>query len=302
MRGDFLPAGQVDPWIRQVKLPERLDDRRRDHQPRIPLVVRRHHVPRGLPGSRATDGVLVGGHVIIPKLALPDVGRGELPILFRLLEALQETALLLLARDVQEEFEHGGALPRQISLKPGDVVEALPPNPLGYERRRHPLPPEQFRVHTDNEHLLIVRPVEDADAATLRQALLAAPQVVVIKIFQGGLLERVHLAPLRVHPRHDVADGAILAGGVHRLEQQQQGVAVLGVELVLLLGQPLDPLLQQFPGHRLLVGPKASRVARVDVLQAKFLPLGDAIRLDELFDLFQDLPPLLFHGNRSPGR
>jgi Tat protein translocase TatC len=170
------------------------------------------------------------------------------------------------------------------------------------QRRRQLLACQDLLVHTCDEDLLVVRPVEDPDAAALRKAPLTAPQEVVVELLLGWLLEGEHLASLRVHPRHDVSDGAVLPGGVHRLKHQQQGVAVLGVQLVLLLGQPLDPLLQQFPGRRFLIGRKTSRVARVDVFQAEFLTLGDAIRLDELFELFQELPTLLFHGNRSPGR
>ena len=45
-------------------------------------------------------------------------------------------------------------------------------------------------------------------------------------------------------------DRAVLAGGVHGLEDQQQRPAILGVELVLQLGQQLDARPQELPGFR----------------------------------------------------
>ena len=53
------------------------------------------------------------------------------------------------------------------------------------------------------------------------------------------LLERGHLAALRIDARHDVLDRAVLAGRIHRLEDEQQRPAVLRVQHVLLLGEPL---------------------------------------------------------------
>ena len=54
------------------------------------------------------------------------------------------------------------------------------------------------------------------------------------------MLEAEDLATLRVDAGHDVLDGAVLAGGVHGLEDHQQRVAVLGVEPGLELGEPFD--------------------------------------------------------------
>jgi hypothetical protein len=44
-------------------------------------------------------------------------------------------------------------------------------------------------MYPDDEHLLVVRPVEDADLAPAGQGALAAPQEVVVQLFRGGLLE-----------------------------------------------------------------------------------------------------------------
>ena len=63
-----------------------------------------------------------------------------------------------------------------------------------------------------------------------------------------GFLETVHLATLGVDARHDVLDGAVLARGVHGLEDDQQGVAPGGVKKILQPGHFADVF-----GQRLLV-------------------------------------------------
>ena len=87
---------------------------------------------------------------------------------------------------------------------------------------------EPLRVNADRHHLLVVGAVEDRDAPARRQRLGGAPEEVVFELLGRGLLEGGHLHPLRVDARHDVADGAVLAGRVHRLKHDQQGVAVAG--------------------------------------------------------------------------
>ena len=106
-------------------------------------------------------------------------------------------------------------------------------------------------------------------------ARVDAPQEIVIELFGRRRLERVDLAALRIDAAHDVLDGAVLAGGVHRLEDQQHRPAVLRVEPLLELGHPLAALLQHLVGDRL--EPLAPRVRRVDVLQAEPRAVRDAV-------------------------
>ena len=54
-----------------------------------------------------------------------------------------------------------------------------------------------------------------------------APEEVVVELFVGRRLEGEDLAALRVDAGHDVLDGAVLAGGVHGLEDQQHGPAIV---------------------------------------------------------------------------
>src|SRR5436190_1691103 len=88
----------------------RYDGSHRADDPREPFVVGGHDVPRRVLRCRVADRVLVGAHVVAPVRALLRVVRGELPVLLRLLEPLEEAALLLALRDVQEELPDDDAV------------------------------------------------------------------------------------------------------------------------------------------------------------------------------------------------
>src|SRR3546814_1420415 len=73
--------------------------------------------------------------------------------------------------------------------------------PVGDEFLGKLLPREQFRVDTDDQHLLVIGPVENADTPAFRQVPHAAPQEVVIQLLMGGSLEGVDLTALRIDAR-----------------------------------------------------------------------------------------------------
>ncbi len=71
-------------------------------------------------------------------------------------------------------------------------------------------------------------------------------------------------------------DGAVLAGRIHRLEDQQHGPAVLGIELVLQGGQQLHPL-GEHGRSRLLVTPvEVERVGWIHLIEAEIRSVADA--------------------------
>src|SRR5262245_42182422 len=287
-RRELLLLGGVDGGIGEVEALDRLHDRGGDDQPGEPLVVGRHHEPRRALGCGRPDRLLVRVHVVLPEPALAHVGRGELPVLVWPIEPLHEPLALLLPRDVEEELEDDGSLPGQVVLEVRDVGQPLVPDALRHELRGEPLPVQDLLVDAHHEDLLVVGAVEDADPAALGEAPHVSPHEVVVELLRGGLLEGEHLAALRIDARHHVLDGAVLAGRVHGLEDEQHGPAVLCVEHGLLLGEPGCAALEEL-GRLLLVQLLAERVARVDVLQPEALALGDAERVDELLDAIEDL-------------
>ena len=115
-----------------------------------------------------------GGLVVVPELALVEVAELELPALLRIVVALLEALALLVAIDRQEELDDGRAALGQRPLEGVDLVVALRPDPSRSEA-----------VDADDEHVLVVRAVEDPDLALARRPLVDAPQEVV-----GQLLRR----------------------------------------------------------------------------------------------------------------
>ena len=157
-----------------------------------------------------------------------------------------------------------GAVAHQMVFEGVDVVVAVAPElpivlPCGQR-----LVIEPVLVDLHDQHVFVVRAVEDADAAALGQALHAAPQEGVIELLGARLLEAEDLTALRVDAGHHVADGAVLAGGIHRLEHDQHRVAVVGVEQLLRLRQLL-PAQRQQVGGALLHGRLAEPLELGDV-------------------------------------
>lgn len=99
---------------------------------------------------------------------------------------------------------------------------------------------EDRPVDAHDQHLLVIRAVENPDLAALGQVARAAPEKIVFEFGGAGVLETEHLHPLRVHARHHVPDRAILAGGIHRLKDHQYGMAVRDVVQLLQGAQSLD--------------------------------------------------------------
>ena len=101
-------------------------------------------------------------------------------------------------------------------------------------------------MHAHHQHLFIIRAVEDSDMPALRQMFGRTPQEIMLQFGLRRRLERVHLTALRIHSRHDVLDGAVFAGRVHGLKDQQHRPTVLGVEFVLQILQAGNVFLQVF--------------------------------------------------------
>jgi len=76
-------------------------------------------------------------------------------------------------------------------------------------------------MHANNEHLLVVGTIEDADPPAFRQMAGCAPEKIMFQLVGGRLFETENLATLRIDPGHDVPDGAVLASSVHPLKNQQ---------------------------------------------------------------------------------
>src|SRR6266542_4372759 len=165
-----------------------------------------------------------------PETRLPHPATPLQPIHQRLRDVLfageQPLALLLLG-DVQEELADDGAAVDQQPLEVVDLLVTLLPDLAGDEL-----------VDAHDQDVLVVGPVEDADHAVGGGAAVDAPEEVVVQLDLIGSFERGDLAALRIDAGEDLADGAVLAAGVHALEHHQEAVDAGGVELLLEVGEP----------------------------------------------------------------
>ena len=203
-----------------------LDQHLRDQRLRDTLVVGRNDIPRSPGGRRGGQRVLECARVRIPVATLGDVGGIELPLLARRVEPGEETLLLYILRDVEEELDDLGPGPVEVALERVDVLIALLPEALVALARRKPLRAEPLGMHLERDDLLVVRAVEDADATAFGKRFRDAPQEVVVELLGRRLPERDDLNALRIDSRHHVLDRRVLAGSVHRLQDDEQRLPV----------------------------------------------------------------------------
>ena len=242
-----------------------IDQRLRDDEVPVPLAVGRHDGPRRPGRAAAVDGVLVGLHVVIPQAALGHVLLRELPHLVGVLPARLKALLLLVLGDVQVEFQDHRPRVGQQLLEVVDLLVALAPHIFGGQV-----------LHADDEDVLVLRPVKDADHSPSGRGLVDAPQEVVIQLLLGGHLETGHVAALGVHAVKDVLDGPVLARGVHALEDNEYRVFPLGPQDLLQLQEALGVALQHLFCRVLVV---LSGVVRVIGGQPDGLARRDDVRL-----------------------
>ena len=231
---------------------------------RYHLLVGGDDEPGGVLAAGGGEDVVVGIHVVGPELALVDVGFGELPVLVWVVDAGLEAAGLLLVRDVEVELEDEDVVVGEEALELVDVVEATVGLVAGDEL-----------VDARGEDVLVVGAVEDADHAAGRDLGVDAPEEVVAGFERGGDFELGDVATLRVDAGEDVADGAVFAGRVHALKDDEQGLGLAGVEDVLKVGE----LFAMF-GEDGFGGPFGFEVAGVG--GRYFVEPNFGVRLDEI--------------------
>ncbi len=210
--------------------------------------------------------------VVIPVAAFSDVAWRELPVVIREVQATEEALALFLLREVEQDLEHPYSVLGQVVLPGVDLGEPTFPDVLSGGLVRQVLGFQELGVNPYDQHLFVVRPVENADLAAGGEQSLVAPEVVVPKLLTRWLLETADAYPLRVHAAHDVTDGAVFAGRIEPLQAQEQAVGILRGQALLVLSQELHALRTQFRAVRFLN--KVRREARVEVLRQLHLGAG----------------------------
>jgi hypothetical protein len=223
-----LNFGSVDGgfWVFEVEALHEIDDDRRDGDVAIPLVIGWDDEPRGVLAAGGGEDVVVGVDVVRPELTFLDVGVGELPLFVLVVDAGLEAAGLLFVRDVEIELEDEDVVVGEEAFELVDVVEATLRDFAGDEL-----------VNARGQNIFVVGSVEDADHTARGHLCVNAPEEVVAGFERGGDLEGGDVAALRVDAGEDVADGAVLAGCIHALQDDEERFGLAGVEDVLQVGK-----------------------------------------------------------------
>src|SRR5437660_3153920 len=175
--------------VRQLQLVQGVYNCGRDYKACVPLVISGDYIPRGARTRSRGDHFLVGGHVVVPALALTHVGCGEFPILLRRFEALQKPTLLFRPGHIQKKLSNHYAVIREIPLKVLDVIKAFFPHVLAHQSVWKALILQNVGMNPHHEHLFVVRTIEYPDVPALRQALARAPEKIMIQIFRRWCFE-----------------------------------------------------------------------------------------------------------------
>ncbi|MNC85673.1 hypothetical protein D3C83_12840 [compost metagenome] len=116
--------------------------------------------------------------------------------------------------------------------------------------------PELLRhevVHANDQHVFVVRAVENGEFAEPRRVAVDAPQEVVVALLSGGNTERSDDHAARIEAAHDVLDRAVLSGAVAALKHHHDAVHLGAEHRILkveqLLSERFEALLGFFAGH-----------------------------------------------------
>ena len=76
--------------------------------------------------------------------------------------------------------------------------------------------------------------------ALFRQSFIMSPDKIMVQFFEARMFKTEDLAALGIDSGHHMLDGAIFAGGIHRLKDQQHGVTIRRVEEILQVAHFFD--------------------------------------------------------------
>ena len=111
---------------------------------------------------------------------------------------------------MQKELQDGRAALMNERLECVDLLE-----PLSHHVIRYP------PMDVGNQHVLVIRAVEDADLALGRRFLMHAPEEIMPQFLQRGSFEGHDFAALRTHTGHHILDRPVLAADIHSLQHDE---------------------------------------------------------------------------------
>jgi len=95
-------------------------------------------------------------------------------------------------------------------------------------------------MHADDENVLVMRAIENAEFAESGRIAVNAPQKVVFTLFGAWNSERRHVNAARIQKADDMLDRAVFSGGIAPLKHDQYGMRPRAPEQIL-QGKKLFP-------------------------------------------------------------
>ena len=213
--------------IRHLESLERIEDNSGNNQPGVLFIISGNNIPGRVMGAGRVQAILKGLSVAFPIFPLVNVREAEFPVLIRLINAFEEAPSLFVLRQMEEELDDTGAITMEMLLQVHDrTIPFLPNGFLVAQLFRKAFVAENLGMHPNDENFLIVGTIEDGDPPAFGKPVRGAPEEIMFQFLGAWLFETENVAALRIDPGHDVADGAVLAGGVYPLKNQQQRIAV----------------------------------------------------------------------------
>ena len=120
---------------------------------------------------------------------------------------------------------------------------------------------------------------------------MRSPEIIVVQLFIARRLKGVNVTSLRIHAGHDVLDHAILASGVHSLEDDQDRPAILRIEFLLQVVEHAFARIEYT--LRVLFVFHPGRGSGIPVFQSKLLSLRNAKGFRQSRGLFDEF--VVFH-------
>src|SRR5579885_1441597 len=176
-------------------------------EPRMLLGIRAHDVPGRPWRVGGVEHLVSRQRVVVPAPPRFQVGRAQLPLPQRVVDAGPEASLLLLVVDLEPELDQPDSVARQDLLEGGAKLQELAVLVLRAEAE-HPL----------DARAVVVAPVEDDDLAGRGEMRQIALDVELRLLAVGGRGQRDNAEDPRAAAFRDRPDGAALARCVTALE------------------------------------------------------------------------------------
>ena len=145
----------------------------------------------------------------------------------------QEALLLFVFGNVEPKLKYHRSVTSEVLFLISDRPKTIVPDRLQIDFARQFLCGQYLRVNANDKYFFVLAPIKNSNAPTLRQTACSAPKKVMVKFLAGRPLETEDLTTGRVNALHDRSDRAVLAGSIHRLEYDQQRVAITGRQYAL---------------------------------------------------------------------